>query len=599
MKIITLDFETYFDDEYSLNKLTTEAYVRDLRFEAHGFAIRHPNGVWDWAGPEALEMPEWRELIESSAVLCHHAHFDGLILAHHYKLYPRVWLDTLSMARLLLGNHLPMSLAALAEHFQLRPKAIGYLYKGLHWWQLTREQKETQIAGAAHDVDLTFELFLKLAKDFPRQELDVIDATIRMFTEPALRADQELLRDVIQYEQAEKQDRVDALDIDPAELQSATKFVALLEAEGIEVPVKNGKNKPIPAIAKNDQFMEDLQENENPRVQALAEARLGAKSTLNEARARRLLDMSNRGPLCVYYHYCGTHTTAWSGGDKLNFQNFPRLDPERPEKNALRRTLLPPEGCVLIKVDGEQIQCRILNYLAEQWDVIDRFRSGADPYVEIASRAYGFPVTKENPTERGTGKQLELSCGFGAGAATIQRTAALGTYGPKVHIDLQRAEEWRDLYRSTHRQVVQYWYQAERVLEWLAEGRDGQWGIFQIADHCLWLATDVPLIYELERRDDQWYRKTGHGWSKIWGAKLVQNVVHALNRLWLSELLVEVVDAGFKPVMITHDEIVVLTTDDEHATKKLKWLLEAASYTPLWLGDCPLAAEGKILRRYE
>ena len=33
MKIMTIDFETYYDKDYSLTKLTTEAYVRDPRFE--------------------------------------------------------------------------------------------------------------------------------------------------------------------------------------------------------------------------------------------------------------------------------------------------------------------------------------------------------------------------------------------------------------------------------------------------------------------------------------------------------------------------------------------------------------------------------------
>ena len=33
MDVYTLDFETYYDQEYSLSKMTTEAYVRDPRFE--------------------------------------------------------------------------------------------------------------------------------------------------------------------------------------------------------------------------------------------------------------------------------------------------------------------------------------------------------------------------------------------------------------------------------------------------------------------------------------------------------------------------------------------------------------------------------------
>ena len=68
-----------------------------------------------------------------------------------------------------------------------------------------------------------------------------------------------------------------------------TQFVRLLEAEGIEVPVKDGKNGPIPAIASTDRFMQELIDDYDPRVAALATARLESKSTIDETRAGRLV----------------------------------------------------------------------------------------------------------------------------------------------------------------------------------------------------------------------------------------------------------------------------------------------------------------------
>ena len=44
--VIALDFETFFGADYTLSKLTTEAYVRDPRFEPHGAAIK-------WSGDHA------------------------------------------------------------------------------------------------------------------------------------------------------------------------------------------------------------------------------------------------------------------------------------------------------------------------------------------------------------------------------------------------------------------------------------------------------------------------------------------------------------------------------------------------------------------
>src|SRR5215472_3252812 len=115
MNIVTLDFETYYDDEYTLSKMTTEAYVRDPRFEVHGCAISVNGAAATWLhdyGPHLKHGINW----SNTACLCHHAQFDGLILSHHFDIHPAFWFDTLSMARLLIGNHLPKSLETLAQH---------------------------------------------------------------------------------------------------------------------------------------------------------------------------------------------------------------------------------------------------------------------------------------------------------------------------------------------------------------------------------------------------------------------------------------------------------------------------------------------------
>ena len=41
MQTLTIDFETYYTKEYGLNKLTTEEYIRDPRFEVIGVAVKN------------------------------------------------------------------------------------------------------------------------------------------------------------------------------------------------------------------------------------------------------------------------------------------------------------------------------------------------------------------------------------------------------------------------------------------------------------------------------------------------------------------------------------------------------------------------------
>ena len=48
MRVITIDFETYYSREYSLSKMTTEAYIRDPRFEVIGVGIKVNDNPPDW-----------------------------------------------------------------------------------------------------------------------------------------------------------------------------------------------------------------------------------------------------------------------------------------------------------------------------------------------------------------------------------------------------------------------------------------------------------------------------------------------------------------------------------------------------------------------
>ena len=48
MDIITCDFETFYSQEYSLSKMTTEEYIRDPRFQVIGVStkINAEPAVW-------------------------------------------------------------------------------------------------------------------------------------------------------------------------------------------------------------------------------------------------------------------------------------------------------------------------------------------------------------------------------------------------------------------------------------------------------------------------------------------------------------------------------------------------------------------------
>jgi DNA polymerase len=493
------------------------------------------------------------------------------------------------MARLLLGNHLSAGLDALAKHFGLGAKSLDYAaFDGRHWEELSPAVREQVASGACQDVALTVKLFTQhLAPYFPRSEYPLVDCTIRMFTEPTLRADPDALETIEQAEQARKCELLRAVGIeDPKELRSNERFARKLRELEIEPQQKDGKNGLIYAFAATDRFVEELLQSEDEVVAALAEARLAVQSSLKETRTRRLIDMAHRGPLCLYLYYAGAATTRFSGGDKLNPQNF------IPEIQATIEAASDDE--VVIVVDASQIELRILSYVAGQTDVLDRLRNGEDPYATVASAFYGYPVNKkDHPEQRQLGKTVELSAGYGSGGDKIRNTLRV-----KAGIKLDWAEgmQARDAYRSTHPAVVDYWRQADFMLKCLAAGRKLRWGPMEIDEGCIWLPNGCPLIYDTLRWDteiDGWVVKRRAGWTKIWGSKLVAETTQALARVYISEKMNAVIAQGIKIALMRHDDLVLVVKRDI-AADVLRWLQEVMKQPPMWAPDIPLGSEGHI-----
>ena len=121
MDIISLDFETYYDQQFSLSKITTEEYIRSPLFQTIGVGVKvnEEEAVWftgDDAGVASfLGNFDW----SNSALLAHNALFDAAILSWRYNIKPKAILDTLSMARAIHGVDVGGSLAYLVEKYNL------------------------------------------------------------------------------------------------------------------------------------------------------------------------------------------------------------------------------------------------------------------------------------------------------------------------------------------------------------------------------------------------------------------------------------------------------------------------------------------------
>ena len=611
----------HLDDNYSISVMGTEKYIRDPRFKAHGAAIK-------WSASTSAQWYDERELRyilknedwSDVFLIHHHAHFDGAILNWHYGVRPAMFGCTLSMFRLLLGNHLSVSLEAVRKHFGMPGKITPYgLFKDKRWEEMTPQVRQLVAEGAIDEVESIWKLFgIAMKMGFPPAELDVVDSIVRMFTDPVLQLDTAMLAKLWESENTRKIEGNRLLGVEGGELRSTELFCKLLTEMGIEIEYKDGKNGPIPAIAKNDPFMRDfLREHENERVRALAEARLAEKSTLLQTRAATLGWVASRGPAPVYLHYAGASTLRPSGGDGCNWLNFKRGSP-------IRRAVQAPTGHYLAPVDSSQLECRILHYLAggPNDPVIQKFRNNEDPYVDLASHFYQEQIYKPKPDDprraemeakRGMGKQGRLMCGFGASGKQFKATAASGQYGPRVDMTLDEADAFVELYRKTNLPICQrgtgYWAQCERMIARLAGGDPINYGPLHIENHRIYIQ-GRPMIYDTmeyytpqpgdENTKSGWRVKKRDGWRFIWGSKLTQNICEGVETVILAEAMIRIKKKyGIRTLNWPYDELLLLIPKNGREEEMLQLCLAEMTVEPTWLPGISLAADGALGDRYE
>lgn len=615
--IITLDFETYYAKDFSLSKLTTEEYIRDKRFEVIGVAVQVDDGVPEWFSGTHEETKHFLMKFDWSkaSLLCHNTMFDGAIMRWIYNLTPAMYLDTLSMARAVVGVDSGGSLASLSKRYGLGEKGEEVLQAiGKHRLDFSREELDQYGRYCVNDVALTHKLWLKLSSAFPQEELNLIDMTLRMFIFPILEVDDAMLNDRLEELKKEKFELLgtlkESLKCDTEEdvrkkLASNKKFAEVLKEFGVTPPMKVSPTtgKDTYALAKNDEGFIALTEHEKPIVQQLCAVRLGTKSTIEESRIERFIETGarNRGRLPIPLKYYGAHTGRWSGSDKVNFQNLPSRD---KKKKTLKNAVLAPDGYVVINCDSSQIEARILVWLAGQEDVVEQFRKGEDVYSIFASSVYDRPISKADPTERFVGKTCILGLGYGTGAAKLQHT--LKTQPPGAIIDEYEAKRIVNLYREKNDQVIELWKAGDQVIRDLHYWGDskpywyGQHKCLKVTKEGIVLPNNLMIRYpELKISDDdsnKYVYKSRKGEVSIWGGALVENVVQALARIVVGQQMLKIRER-YKVVLTVHDAAVCVVPEDE-VEEAMAYIVKVMSTPPDWATGLPVACEAKFNQSY-
>jgi DNA polymerase len=622
MDIVTIDFETYYDKDYSLSKMTTESYIRDERFQVIGVGIKVNNYPTDWYSGD--DVGKWLNSLDYStkAILCHNTAFDGAILSWHYGIKPKLWLDTLSMARPLHQMTVGGSLKALATYYGLGQKGDEVLNAlGKRKEHFTPAELAKYAEYCKNDVELTYDLFKKLSKGFPTSELMVIDQTLRMYTEPSIELDVPLLEKHLEEVQAKKQNLITDMGLTGISDEAITKtlmsnqiFAKYLINLGIEPPMKTSlrTGKQAYAFGKTDKEFMELLEHPDERVQVAVAARLGVKSTIEETRTTNLIGVAGRGRLPIMLNYYGAHTGRFSGGDKLNLQNLPARG-----NTTIRRALKAINGQQLIACDSSQIEARMVAWVAGQTDLIQAFADKRDVYSEFASEVYGRKIVKTDKIERFVGKTCILGLGYGMGAEKFRRTLEIGQAGISVKIELAEAERIVRLYRQKNHKIVELWNRCGNALKGIVAGQQGNiHPLVQYDAEGIRLPNNLYVRYPALRQssdgfsyisDARTYRKAikdrvtagtteDISWTRIYGGKVTENLIQALARIVIAEQMATI-GQKYKVVFQVHDEIII-TAQNEVAEQAEQHLVEVMSTAPSWCADLPVACESGRANNY-
>jgi DNA polymerase len=604
VNIICCDFETYYDRQFSLSKITTEEYIRDPMFEVIGVAVKENDNETRWFSGTHDEVAKFLAGYDwaNSALLAHNAMFDAAILSWRFGINPKAVLDTLSMARALHGSEVGGSLAKLVIHYQLGEKGTEVVDAiGKRRSDFDSESLDSYGGYCINDVELTYKLWKVLAPHFKLSELQIISLTIKMFSEPVLKLDPKLLEAHLLEVRYRKEHLLEEAGVESRdELMSNPKFAELLRKLGVEPPTKISltTGKETLALAKNDEAFKALAEHPDERVQTLVAARLGNKSTLEETRTERFIAIQKRGDLPIPLSYYAAHTGRWGGSDKINLQNLPSRG---ANGGKLKKAIVAPPGYVIIDSDSSQIEARMLAWWAGQTDLVEAFHDKQDVYKIMASSIYSKDVAEITKEERFVGKTTILGAGYGMGAEKFQ--AQLKTFG--TTLSLEECSQAILAYRETYGAIPKLWTDGRHVIDAMAKNQTVSFGNGVVQVHGskgILLPNGLYQKYpglRLELNDSgkhQYVYDNRKGTTKLYGGKLVENVCQALARCIIVEQMLRIAKR-YRPVLTVHDAIACVAPEKE-ADEAMTYVMECMSWTPDWAKGLPVTCEAGYGKSY-
>lgn len=683
MRIVVLDFEVYWDSKnYTLSKIGPISYIRDSRFSAQlmSYIVTDASTMtYDRVRvAEHDNIPAVLAALKLDApdvvTVAHNGNgFDFLILSEIYHVVPRIAIDTMCMERWTGVSRIQNeSLKSMAKFFQCGEKVEGTVISdGRNWPEdFTPDERTAFIQYCRNDTEQCFLSFKAMLPFVTADALLFSSITAKMACNPVLRLDDDMLTAYLN----ELSDKVTKARNDINKMfmfksdedflkaiRSSASFVKMLELLGRKPPMKYSvaksetKRKKMeaegktnlseedyavytPALAKSDLDFVAMASDADERVALLVRTRLENNSSIQRSRAETFHALAKSGrPMPVMLNAFKAHTSRYTAGnsegssDKLNLQNLSKRD---PSQLTLRKAVQAPEGMALVACDSSQIEARILAYVANETELVDAFRRGADPYADLAEKIFQIPSEKIHKGAKSGDKKLKayrnvgkvgiLSAGYGVGwrkyADTLLRQGVRLSSDIDQHYEM--AHHAHNVYRASNPNIVAFWDTCQTVIKALYLGYSGEFGgpndnIFQYSVAPICGRDDVPTIIgpnkytlryfklscevsEKNNREEYYYTRVkgkSELKTKIYGGALAENLCQYLAFALLQWQACRMTEQGIRLIANIHDSFLAICPEDE--AEHTKSIMESCmSSVPDWLGDFPVACEAEIGKDY-
>lgn len=269
----------------------------------------------------------------------------------------------------------------------------------------------------------------------------------------------------------------------------------------------------------------------------------------------------------------------------------------------IRTAFIPSAGRKFVVADFSAIEARVIAWLAGETWVNEVFATSGKIYEATASQMFGVPVDlikKGNPEYalRQKGKVATLALGYQGGTGSLIAMNAL-----KMGLTEEELPEIVSRWRQSNPRIVDLWYSVEKAAVGAVQSCQ------QTSTHGLIFSMESDLVYgqsfltillpsgrklfypkayldvnRFEKLAIHYYTfgQQSRRWevTSTYGGKLTENIVQAIARDCLAEVLRRLADKGLDVVFHVHDEVIVDAPQELTVEALCNLMAEPISWAP-------------------